>query len=135
HRPLHPAEYLPTGHPFDIAEPEPAPERWRGGEGSGVAMTSNVTVQLCGAPKSVAAAIILSFFFGPLGMLYSTVVGGITIFFINLILGICTCGLLLVPSLLITWPVGIVWAAVAAANHNSHLSRPTVFRSSARWEH
>jgi hypothetical protein len=68
-------------------------------------------------PKSVGAAIALSFFFGPLGMMYSTVVGGLVMIFVNLIVAIPTLGL----GLLITQPICIIWAAVAASQHNSKL--------------
>ena len=62
--------------------------------------------------KSALLAGILALFFGPLGMLYSTVPGAICLFLVNLVFGIPTIGLIL----LITWPVGIVWAIVAAGN-------------------
>lgn len=61
--------------------------------------------------KSVAVALVLTFFFGPLGMLYSTVVGAIVMFFANLILGTLTFGLFL----LISWPIQMIWAGVAAS--------------------
>ncbi len=70
-------------------------------------------------PKSVGAAIALSFFFGPLGMMYSTVVGGLVMLLVNLIVVVPTLGL----GLLITHPICIVWAAVAASQHNSNLYR------------
>ena len=68
-------------------------------------------------PKSVGTAIVLAIFFGPLGMLYSTVPGGLVMLLINVILVIPTLG----TVLFITWPAGIVWAAVAANTHNSKL--------------
>lgn len=57
-------------------------------------------------------AILLAFFFGPLGMLYVTVPGAIIMFFVSLIVAVLTFGL----GLLITWPICIVWAAIAAKN-------------------
>ena len=68
-------------------------------------------------PKSVGTAIVLAIFFGPLGMLYSTVTGGLVMLAVNIILAIPTIG----TVLFITWPIGIVWAAVAANTHNSKL--------------
>jgi hypothetical protein len=68
-------------------------------------------------PKSVGTAIVLAIFFGPLGMLYSTVTGGLVLLAVNIVLGIPTLG----TVLFITWPAGIVWAAVAANTHNSKL--------------
>lgn len=63
--------------------------------------------------KSAALAALLAFLFGPLGMLYSTVPGALVMFAVNVILVIPTFGLII----LITWPAGIVWAAVAANNN------------------
>lgn len=60
--------------------------------------------------KSVGVAILLSIFFGPLGMLYSTVVGGIIMLVISLPLAIFTLGI----SLFITHPICVIWGALAA---------------------
>lgn len=62
--------------------------------------------------KSVGVAFLLTFLFGPLGMLYSTVTGGLVMLVISVILSVLTLGF----SLIITWPVCIVWGCVAAAN-------------------
>lgn len=67
--------------------------------------------------KSVGIALILTFFFGPLGMLYSTVSGGIIMLIITGIVAIFTLGF----GLLITWPVCMIWAAVSANNYNNKL--------------
>lgn len=64
--------------------------------------------------KSVGVAVLLAFFFGPLGMLYSTVLGAVVMFFVNLVVGIPTYGF----GLLLTWPGCVIWAAIAANNHN-----------------
>lgn len=65
--------------------------------------------------KSVGLSILLSFFFGPLGMLYSTVWGGIAIFFLNIYLLFATFG----AGWLFTWIGGMIWAGIAASMHNS----------------
>lgn len=74
--------------------------------------------------KSVGIALLLTFFFGPLGMLYSTVAGGLIMLGITVLLAVATLGL----SLLL-WPVFLivemVWAAVAASNANKAIM-PTV---------
>jgi hypothetical protein len=67
--------------------------------------------------KSVGVAILLSFLFGPLGMLYSTIAGGLIMLAVNLFAFIFTAGI----GLFLTWPIGIVWAAVAASNQNKRL--------------
>ncbi len=62
--------------------------------------------------KSAAVAFLLTFLFGPLGMLYSTVSGGIVMFVVSIVLAVLTLGL----SLLITWPICIVWGMAACSD-------------------
>lgn len=69
--------------------------------------------------KSVGLAFILTFFFGPLGMLYSTVAGGIIMFFLSIIIAIVTFGF----GLFITWPVCIIWGTIAASQSNANIQR------------
>lgn len=61
--------------------------------------------------KSVAVALLLTFLFGPLGMFYSTVSGAITMLIVSVLLATLTLGV----SILITWPICMIWAAVAAS--------------------
>jgi hypothetical protein len=68
-------------------------------------------------PKSVGAAIILAIFFGPLGMLYSTIPGALAMMFISFVLIFLTAGF----SVLITWPICIIWSALAAESYNRAL--------------
>lgn len=63
------------------------------------------------AGKSVLLAFVLTFFFGPFGVLYSTVVGGIVMLFLCLIIGTLTIGF----GLVLLWPICIIWGTVAAA--------------------
>jgi hypothetical protein len=65
--------------------------------------------------KSIGIAALLSLLFGPLGMLYSTVVGAFVMFIVNLLAIFGTFGF----GLLFTWPLCIVWAAVAANSTNN----------------
>lgn len=67
--------------------------------------------------KSVGIAILLTVLFGPLGMLYSTVVGGLIMLVVTPIFAFITLGF----GLLLTWPICIVWAALAVSSHNSKL--------------
>lgn len=62
--------------------------------------------------KSAGTALLLTFFFGPLGMLYSTIPGAIIMILLSVPLALFTLGF----SLLITWPICMIWAAVAARN-------------------
>ena len=85
--------------------------------GPPASMTMQQTVINVGNRKSVGGAVILALLFGPLGMLYSTVAGAIVMFFVNLIIAIPTLGV----GLLLTLPIGAVWAGVAASNNNNRL--------------
>lgn len=75
----------------------------------------NVTIQHQG--KSVAVALLLTILFGPLGMLYSTITGGIIMLVVCLaILGLSVVTLGLASVLFVpAWIVCIVWGALAAA--------------------
>jgi hypothetical protein len=88
-------------------------------------------------PKSVIAAFFLTLFFGPLGMLYSTVKGALIMLFvvptIAVILGVALFsgggvnaaarggGSMLLVGLLIYWPCCIIWGCAAAENYNKRL--------------
>ncbi|MFH1528395.1 MAG: hypothetical protein ABIG69_17455 [Bacteroidota bacterium] len=67
--------------------------------------------------KSMGVTILLTILFGPLGMFYSTITGAIVMIIVNVIVAIITLGF----GLLITWPVCIIWAAVATNNYNKSL--------------
>jgi hypothetical protein len=54
-------------------------------------------------------------------MLYSTGVGAIVMFFVNVVVIIGTAGL----GLLITIPIGMIWAGSAASSHNKQLGVAT----------
>jgi hypothetical protein len=71
------------------------------------------------AGKSAGLAAVLGFLFGPLGMLYSTILGAIVMFFVAVVVGIATFGL----GLFVVWPVCAVWAALAASSKNAKLAR------------
>lgn len=74
-------------------------------------------VIVVGSSKSVGIAILLTVLFGPLGMLYSTVTGAIVMIVVGVIPAFCTAGF----SLFITWPICVIWGAVAASSHNKKL--------------
>jgi hypothetical protein len=60
--------------------------------------------------KSPGIAIILTVLLGPLGMFYSTIPGGLIMSLVTIIVLPITLG----PGILITWPICVLWAAVAA---------------------
>lgn len=66
-------------------------------------------------PKSAIAAFFLTFLFGPLGLLYASIGGGIFLIICAVILMPLTGGL----AALFIWPVAIVWGVIAAS-----LSKP-----------
>ncbi len=65
--------------------------------------------------KSVGAALVLTFFFGPIGLLYASVLGAFVLFVLGVIVGIATLG---VGDIFI-WAACMVWGAVAASNKHS----------------
>ncbi len=68
-----------------------------------------------GPRKSLALSLVLTIFFGPLGMLYSTVEGALimcVVTFFAMFTGI---------GLLIAWPVCVVWGAMAVENYNARM--------------
>jgi hypothetical protein len=67
--------------------------------------------------KSMGVTILLTILFGPLGMLYSTITGAIVMVIVSVLVAIVTLGF----GLLITWPVCIIWAAVATKNYNKNI--------------
>jgi hypothetical protein len=75
-------------------------------------------VVVVGQQKSVAVAILAALVLGPLGMLYSTVGGAIVMFFVNVLMFGATAGM----GLVVTVPIGAVWAAAAASAHNDRLT-------------
>ncbi|MBK7886744.1 MAG: TM2 domain-containing protein [Bacteroidetes bacterium] len=83
-----------------------------------------VTIQ---SQKSMTTALLLSFFFGPLGMLYSTITGALIMFLLSVLAALFTFGI----GLFFTWPVCMVWAAVAARNKSSKTVFTTVQSSAA----
>lgn len=67
--------------------------------------------------KSAGVAILLTVLFGPLGMFYSTIAGAIVMIVVSLVVALFTLGF----GLILTWPICIVWAAMAASSHNKKL--------------
>lgn len=64
--------------------------------------------------KSVVLSLVLTFFLGPFGMLYSTVVGAIVMLVLYVVVGILTLGW----GLAVLHPVAMIWGAVAADRAN-----------------
>jgi hypothetical protein len=69
--------------------------------------------------KSVALSLVLTFIFGPLGMLYSTVWGAIIMILFSCVAFFLTFG----HGLIFTWPLSMIWGAWAAHRYNERLLR------------
>jgi hypothetical protein len=69
-----------------------------------------------GKAKSVGVAFLLTFLFGPLGLLYASVIGAIVMFLISLLFVF-----LFFPGLIVSWIVCIIWACVAADQANKKM--------------
>jgi len=78
--------------------------------------TANAPIVLA-AQKSVFAALVLTFFFGPLGMFYSTLVGALVMLPVTILISIFTLGF----GAFLAWPICMIWAAVAASSHNNRI--------------
>jgi hypothetical protein len=78
-------------------------------------------IVVVGAQKSTAVAILLAFFFGPLGLLYSTTAGAITMFFVNLVLFF----ILPVVGLIFGWIGCVIWAIIAVSQTNAQFRKAT----------
>ena len=74
-----------------------------------------------GPQKSMTTALLLSFLFGPLGLFYASVPGGIVMLIASLIIVIPTFGV----GLLFTVPACMIWAAIATNNYNARFTQPT----------
>jgi hypothetical protein len=65
----------------------------------------------------VGLSLLLTLLFGPLGMLYSTVTGGLVMIVVTIVVGMFTFGI----GLILLWPIYLIWGAMAAHNYNQSL--------------
>jgi hypothetical protein len=72
---------------------------------------------IIGKQKSVGVAFLLAFLFGPLGLLYASVTGGIIMFILGIVIGIITLGF----GLIFIWVGCIIWAVIAAGAANKKM--------------
>jgi hypothetical protein len=114
----HPQSYTPYPAQYGYPPGTPYPARY-GYPQHPVHVSIHSTVP----PKNAGVALLLTFLFGPLGMLYSTVTGGLVMIGINtmvLILGFFTFGIAWI-GFFFTWIAGLVWAYTAAEDYNRKL--------------
>lgn len=67
--------------------------------------------------KSPLAAFILAFLFGPLGLFYITIIGGIVLFAISIF------GIYYTPIAVAMWVIAIVWNVYGAVSHNDDIDK------------
>jgi TM2 domain-containing membrane protein YozV len=72
--------------------------------------TNTTTIIIAQPPKSAWAAFFLTFFFGPLGLLYASIAGGIILTVIALIIVPLTAGI----GAFVLWPISMIWGVLAA---------------------
>lgn len=92
---------------------------------------SNVIINL--PQKSMLLGLILTFFFGPLGMLYATVLGGIVMFIVCVLtfgITIMTLGLGSILFFLV-WIIQMLWAGFAISGYNKRLLNPVTIRTNS----
>lgn len=112
-------------HWSESSAPAPAPAPY-GVPAPGVVVQTNVVAPSYAVPpqrKSAGLAFVLTFFFGPLGMFYSTVNGAVIMTVLTFVLVPLTLGL----AWLVLWPVSIIWGIVACENHNRELVHTSAF--------
>ncbi len=92
---------------------------------------SNVIINL--PQKSMLLGLILTFFFGPLGMLYATVLGGIVMFIVCVLTFGITIMTLGVGSVLffLVWIIQMLWAGFAIAGYNKRVLNPVTIRTNS----
>lgn len=78
--------------------------------------------------KSAGVAILLTVLFGPLGMFYSTVSGALVMIAVTLVAAFFTLGI----GLIFTWPVCIIWAAMAASSYNKGIVNQKMKKQNTR---
>lgn len=75
------------------------------------------TVIVTQSTKSQGIGLILTFLFGSLGLLYSTVIGGIIMIIVEILVAIFTLGI----GLVVTHLICIVWSLIAVSAYNKKL--------------
>lgn len=83
------------------------------------AATTQVTIQLVQDRKSLPLSFILTFFFGPLGLLYVSVGWALVMTVLTFIFMFFTLGL----GAIIMWPINLILSLVLASSANSKLQR------------
>jgi hypothetical protein len=76
--------------------------------------------------KSVAVAILLTLFFGPLGLFYVSAWGAVALIVVAAAGVVPTMGFVLI----FIWPASIAWGAIAASNQHNTFRHRRIFPAS-----
>lgn len=77
------------------------------------------TTIILGQPKSMGVTLILTILFGPLGLLYASVAGGLILIVFGVVVGLFTLGI----GAVLAWVLSIIWGMIAVRNHNAKLAK------------
>lgn len=83
------------------------------------ANTHQITIQLVEGRKSLPLSFLLTFFFGPLGLLYVSVTWALIMTVLTFIFMFVTIGL----GAIIMWPINLILSLVLASSANSKMQR------------
>lgn len=85
------------------------------------AAATRTNVVVVGTKKSMTVGLVLTILFGPLGLLYASVLGGILMVLATFVIGSATLGL----GFLLGWAGSILWAIIAIPMHNARIGTKT----------
>jgi|GEM_PF-3505377 len=131
YQPQVPVQYAAVQQqPFQAPAMQPAPQVQQGtnavpslaeqpqqNQQPGPAYPVQQNVIVMGKAKSVGVAFLLAFLFGPLGLLYASIIGGVVMFFVSIVLFF----VIPVVGYILAWVMCIIWALIAANQANSNL--------------
>lgn len=83
------------------------------------ANTHQITIQLVEGKKNLALSFLLTFFFGPLGLLYVSVTWALIMTVLTFIFMFVTLGL----GAIIMWPINLILSLVLANKANNKMQR------------
>lgn len=69
--------------------------------------------------KSLLLSLLLTFLLGPIGMVYTTILGSLVMLVITVVVGIVTLGY----GLSVVWPICMVWGLWAGHRYNERQRR------------
>lgn len=114
----------PYGNPATDPAPspivQPAPQMQYAPAPAPMPMVVNNVVAppvMMAPPKSTGVAFVLTFFFGPFGLFYSSVTGGLIMTLLGIPFSILTFGV----GYFFVWVGSIIWGCVAADSHNKKM--------------